>query len=157
MLWAFLNMSCQTNAQEVLIKNFVIDLFDDDVAPKTVVDTYLEVKKDSTYSKRIKGAVLFIEETRKPVSAEIRGKWIIPNYAIKKIKKPKIYPYKEYKHLSLIKLKKTDTFIGRMYVLLDEDKKEILQYFLLNESKTKIISFCLFIKDGDDGSFFKPY
>ncbi len=151
--------SCQEQRKERIIEQFVINLFDDKVTPQSIVSTYIEILQDTTNSnitptERLKGAEGLVRETRKGIGE--KGMWIIPNYSIKQIKNPKVYSFNDYEHLSVINLNAIDSIRNRVYVLLNPDKNEILQYFLLNESETKIISYTLLVKDGNNGSFFRP-
>ena len=152
----FLTLACKNERQEKMIEKFVIDLFDNTTPAKHVVTNYLEIKKDNknklSLTERIEGAVAIIEESR---SGKInKGTWLIPNYEIKKISKPKVYPYKQYEYLNEFKFNLADKLKDNMFVLLNDDKNKILQYFLLNETNTKILSFTLFIKAGSAASFF---
>ncbi|GGD19431.1 hypothetical protein [Hyunsoonleella pacifica] len=151
-------ISCKDSSREKFIEQFVVDLFDDNVMPEYVVSKYIEVLKDSMNTDiRTKAAKDFVEEIRKPIDANVRGNWLIPNNKIKLIKKPVIYSYKKYEHINNLKINKISSLKDRVYVLLDFDKEEILQYFLLNEDQTKIISFSLLIKDKNQATFFRPY
>lgn len=156
LLLVSINLSCQTNSPEILVKDFVIDLFDIEIKPKLIVDKYLEIKPDSLNSlslvERKKGAESVILEIRKRTSNE--KNWLIPNYDIEHIKKPIVYPYQPNKGISTVKIKGIDKIENRVYVLLNSKKNEILQYFLLNEDKNKITSFSLFVKQENSGSFF---
>jgi hypothetical protein len=139
-----------------MIEDFVIDLFDDTVSEKQVVTNYLEISENTnnkiSLSERRDGALGIINASR---SGEIdKGAWLVPNYEIKKISKPKVYPFVQYRHLNIFKFNVADELTDHMFVLLDDDKDNILQYFLLNKTNTKILSFSLLVKEESTASFF---
>ncbi len=139
---------CQKTQPEKMIKQFVIDLFDDEVKPENIVDNYIEIKYDDKNSlsmlERKKGVLGIINKTRNGESKELG--WIVPDYEIKKIKEPKIYPLEKYENLDELGIKSYTKYKESIFVLLDPKKKKILQYFLLNKTNDKIISFSLFQK-----------
>ena len=63
----------------------------------------------------------------------------------------KIYNYHQYEHLSKVNLNISQEEIENIYVLLDDDFKEVLQYFWIKNKK--IYSFNLFIQ-GNQAWFF---
>lgn len=142
-------VSCQEETkEEKMIKQFVTDLFDDEIESKKVVDNYLEIKLDNknrlSIAERKKMAIGIIEKARNGESEELG--WLVPNYKIKNIKNSKVYPYQDYEDLSPFEISGIESHKENIYVLLDSKKENILQYFFLNENKDKIISFSLFIK-----------
>ncbi|MCB0449699.1 MAG: hypothetical protein KDC97_06235 [Confluentibacter sp.] len=147
--------SCQKTQPEKMIEQFVIDLFDDEIQPQKIVDSYLEIKPDNENSLSIsegkKGALGIIDKARNGESKELG--WLVPNYEIKNIQKPQIFSLKKYGDLDTLGIKFYTKYIDNIYVLLDSEKKKILQYFLLNETNNKIVSFSLFIKS-DQAWFF---
>lgn len=153
--------SCLESSKEEFIEQFISDLFNENITPEKVVETYIEVVPDTTkktsLAQRLEWASDFIRETRKPMYADIEGNWLIPSHKIKQIKSPKVYSFIDYEHLSSIKINKIDSIKNRVFVLVDSEKEEILQYFLLNEDHTKILSYSLMVKDENDGTFFRPY
>lgn len=149
------SFSQTTEKPEKLVKQFIKDLFNDSISPKTVVNTYLEIENDTnnslSISERKEMAIGIVEQTRNGKNKDLG--WLIPNYEIKNIKHPKIYPYNKYKHLRTFDISGMESIENRVYVLLDSKKEKILQYFLLNEKGDKIMSFSLFGK-GDDAFWF---
>lgn len=139
--------------EEKLIAQFVVDLFDNGVSAETVVDHYIEIKPDDrntlSMTDRKRTAIGIIKKTRN--GEEEQGMWLIPNNTIKH---PKIVPYKDVERLSKIDLNDIKTIRNRVYVLLDQNEETILQHFLLNETKDKLLSFSLIIKDGNRSWFF---
>ena len=146
---------CQKTQPEKMIKQFVIDLFNNNIIPQNVIDKYLEIKEDSenslSISDRKKLAFGIIEKARNGESKEFG--WIIPDYEIKSINKPKIYPITKYEKLDTLGISSKTKYKNNIFILLDSKKKKILQYFLLNETNDKIVSFSLFIKS-DQAWFF---
>tara|TARA_R110002049_G_scaffold18364_1_gene70320 strand:- start:23 stop:523 length:501 start_codon:yes stop_codon:yes gene_type:complete len=151
----FTSCQAQTQKEIELINNFIKDLFEQNISAKRVIRDYIQILPDSknklSISERINGAEEFVEMIRKGDKKE--NNWLIPNYAIEHIKKPKICTYSECKDLNDIEINGIDNVRNRVYVLLSKDRNEILQYFLLNKDKDKIQSFSLFIK-GSKASFF---
>lgn len=143
---------CQNSIKEKMVENFIIDLFNNDIPALQVVNKYIEIEPDSinTFSllKRKQMAVGIIEETRKGTFSP----WFYPDYSIRNIENPKVFPYKIYENKSDLTINAIDKVKENVYVLMDSKEKKILQYFLLSE--TKIISFTLFIKEGNNASFF---
>lgn len=149
-------ISCQEKNQEEMLKKFVIDLFNEKVSAKSVIDKYLEILPDKRNSlsiiERKKTAIGIIKKTRKNEGYE--NTWLIPNNKIKNISHPVIYPFDKHSNLSKIKISGIEKIKNRVYILLDKDKKKILQYYLINEKGTKIISFNLLVKSENLGWFF---
>ncbi len=149
-------VSCQKEKKEKIIERFIIDLFDDKIPPEEIVELYIEIKPDRNNKlsilERKKGAIGVIQESRNGKGSE--NTWLIPNYAIKNISNPKVYSFQEYENLSQIEINGVEKIKEHIYVLLDSKKEKILQYFLLNETNDKIISFSLMVKQKKSGSFF---
>tara|TARA_R110002096_G_scaffold6222_8_gene28791 strand:+ start:11437 stop:11934 length:498 start_codon:yes stop_codon:yes gene_type:complete len=154
-IFGFNLSSCQNLNKEKMIEKFIKDQFNDKISTDDVVDIYIEVKPDSlnkfSISDRKKIASGIIEKARNNQSDD---SWLIPNYEIKFINDPRVYPYKKYKNLDKIEIGTSNKYKDRIYVLLDTKNEEILQYFLLNEDNDKILSFSLFIKSENLGYFF---
>lgn len=140
---------------EKMIVQFVIDLFNDEVQPQKIIDSYLDIKTNNenilSIAKRRETVVGIINKTRDGESKKFG--WFIPDYKIKNLKKHKIYPLKKYENLDTLRIKSKTKYMDNIYVLLDPKKKKVLQYFLLNETNDKIVSFSLFIKS-DQAWFF---
>ncbi len=149
-------VSCQELKTEKMIEEFIVDLFNDDIAPSEVIGKYLEISngENNTLSieERKMGAGGIIQETRDGKGVD--GNWLIPNYSIKNIRELKIYPYKKYKNLNQLKISGIDTIKENTYVLLDSKKEKIILYVLLNKSNEKIISFSLLVKPENQAWFF---
>ncbi len=138
----------QQDSNEILITNFLNDLFDETVSPEKVVKTYLMFS--TTKNERgISGfdiAIKHIKRTRKEQNKE-QG-WLMPNYKIASLKERLIVPYQKYQNLDKDKFFNAfeDEFKNDIYVLLNDDKNEILEYFQVKDQKIK--SFSLFVKPG---------
>lgn len=150
-------ISCQNPQPEKIVKQFVIDLFDSTITPQGLIDKYIETvgeqKTNLSVSERKQMAVEIIDKARNGESKDLG--WLIPNIEIKNFKNIDIYPYNKYKNLRTFNISGIENIKDRVYVLLDPNKENILQYFLLNEKGDKIISFSLFIQGtGSDAAFF---
>lgn len=156
LFFAVNTISCQEIRKEKMIQQFILDLFDEKIPAKRVVDKYLEIKLDKenklSINERKKVAVEIIEKTRNDEG--FQDTWLIPNNKIRYIKYPEVYPYHKFKDLSKIEISGIEKINKNVYVLLDTNKENILQYFLINEKNDKIISFNLFVKAKDLGWFF---
>lgn len=155
LLFGFNLASCQNLNKERMIEKFIVDQFNDKIPASSVVEKYLEINPDSlnkvTLTNRKKLASEIILKAR---NNEGYSSWLIPNYEIKNIKKPKVYLLKKFKNLDSLGIASLTKYENHIYVLLDSNKEKILQYFLLNEVKNKIISFSLFIKSDNLAWFF---
>jgi hypothetical protein len=149
-------VSCQELTSEKMTKQFILDLFDDNIPVNSIVETYLQIEPDSksklSLSERKNGAMGIIEKTRK--GNGVKGSWLIPNIEIKYMKNLKIYPYKKFESLNKFKISGIETLKENIYVLLSSNKEEILQYFLLNKNHNKILSFSLLVKAENQAWFF---
>ena len=91
-------------------------------------------------------AVGHIKQTRKDINKN--NGWLIPNYKVANLKHRYIASYKSYQYLDKDKFFNTvdDDFKNEIYVLLNADKSEILQYFQIKDKRIR--SFSLFVKPG---------
>lgn len=148
----FNNVFCQDSKKEKMVENFIIDLYNNDISASNLVEKYIEIKPDKTNTlsllERKKMAVGVVEETRKGTFSP----WFYPDYSIKNIENPKVFPYKIHENKSDLIINGINEIKEQVYVLMDSKEEKILQYFLLSE--TKIVSFTLFIKEGNNASFF---
>jgi len=149
-------VSSQELKKEKMIQQFIVDLFNDNITPFEVIEKFMEIKNDKNNTLSIEerklGAVKIIQETRNGKGVD--GNWLIPNYSIKNIKKPKVYPYREYENLNQFEISDINTIKENIYVLLDSEKEKIVLYVLLNENNDKIISFSLLVKPENQAWFF---
>lgn len=135
------------------INGFLNVLFDEEVMPESVVDSFLytAVYIDETTHKSIDGrknAIDHINATRKEINND--SGWMLPGKKVADLKERNVLPLSECKELDHLGVSDKKE-LPNIYVLLSEDKEEILQYFLIK--KGKIHSFALFVKDGL-GSFY---
>ncbi len=139
-----------------IVSRFVVDQFDTKLDAKKVVESYIELESSGRnllpLDKRFETAKNILIEARNGKGS--KGTWIIPDYSIRKIEKPVILPYSKSKHLSKLCIDINKNFEKNVFVLLNEDKNEILQYFLLNNDHNKILSFSLLVKAKDSAWFF---
>ncbi|WP_299015139.1 hypothetical protein [uncultured Polaribacter sp.] len=154
-----LYISCvgiQRNKEAVLIKEFIIKLNDSKVSSKSILDNFIQIEEDKdnslSLSDRKSSIIEIIEKIRDP---KIQGNSLFPKYALDSIKNFNIYPLKEYENLSKYKFSGMNILREDAFILLDDKKKNILQYFLLNKEHNKIISFSLFVKT--DVAWFLEY
>ncbi|WP_298346632.1 hypothetical protein [uncultured Algibacter sp.] len=149
-------ISCQQSNQKKMLAQFTQDLFDETIPANIIIDKYIDIdlnKKSSlSLDERKDFAKNIIIETRKGKSENMG--WLIPNYEIKNIKKPKVDLLKKHKDLDSLGVASFTKYEDNIYILLDSNKERILQYFLLNDAKNKIISFSLFIKSDNLAWFF---
>lgn len=129
-----------------LIGSFLTSLFDEEITPSKIVDNYMPYSKNShSYS----AVISHIEEIRNGRDLD-RG-WLMPNYKIERLSNFNIGRYLEYAELDVIKPILSELDKKQTFVLLDSERKEILQYFLFENGKIK--SFTLFGK-GNEFWFF---
>ena len=155
-LATFLSFSCQENSEKLLIRNFIQDLFDPTVNPEQVVERYIYIpdEKKSNDSNQDKKdlAIKIIKDAR---IGQNGSDWFVPNQKIKNLKELNILSFIEAEHLNKLNFNglRSD-HKSQMYVLVDDDEKEILEYFMLSDDKSQIKYFNLFVK-GDSASFFE--
>lgn len=141
--------SCKKETEKEMIEQFIIDVFNEQVNPETIVKNYIEINLDIdtkvTLKKRKLGYKQLIEETR--AGKGVNGIYAFPNYELKNIQSPIAYKYENYKHLNTIDCSKFNTVKGRIYAILNPEKTKILSYILLNKVKNKIVSFSVLAKD----------
>lgn len=137
----------QENTQRELIKDFIIQIKNNKIDAKKIVDTYLQIKTDKENTLSLKdrkqGVVSIIEKMR---TENREGNPLIPIYSIDSIKKYNIYPFKEFENLNKYKFSGIKKLRNNAFVLLNDKRDKILQYFLLNREHNKIVSFSLFVK-----------
>lgn len=144
--------------EENLIKQFVNDLFDISIPEETLIQKYLvELENEENFTvslqERIDKRLLYIKAIRNEMSKEEPGaSWLMPEKANANHENI-VAKYSDYSHLDKFQFheEKGKAIVENMYVLLDKDKKEILQYFLIEEGKIKY--FSLLVKSGK-ASFF---
>jgi hypothetical protein len=143
---------CQNLEREKIVAHFIADLFNNDIPSAKIVENYIEIKPDKTnaftLAERKKMAEGIIDETRKGTFSP----WFYPDYSIKTINNPKVLPYKILENKSYLIINGIKKIKKNVFVLTDAKEEKILQYFLFN--KNKIVSFSLFVKEGNEASFF---
>ena len=142
-------LSCKKQTGKTIAEQFIIDVFNEQIKPETIVKNYIEINLDIEttipLAKRKLGYIQLVEETRSGKGVD--DLYAYPHYSIKDIQSPIAYKYENYKHLNTIDCSKFDTVKGKIYVVLNPDKTKILTYILLNEVENKIVSFSVLGKD----------
>lgn len=144
--------------EEDIIKNFVTDLFDTSISEETIVKNYLvELKYDENFTislqERNDQQLLYLKAIRiQMLEEESNPSWLIPD-KINANPKNVVAKYLDYSHLDEFRFheRKAKPITENIYVLLDQDKKKILQYFFIEEGRIKY--FTLFVKS-EEASFF---
>ena len=155
-----INLNCtnknpqEPNSENIkLINNFLNTLVDNTIPSKEVVDKFLVIELDNEENLNDKKDAVckLIELARADRNKE--NNWKIVNSRVFELDSDfrKIYEYQKHKHLSNVNLNVSEKELKNAYVLLDNDSKEILQYFLVKNKK--IYSFNLFIQ-GNEAWFF---
>lgn len=137
-----------------LINDFLDALFDRNIYADKVADKYLyttkysiDEPKDSIIDGR-KMAIDHIKLVRKEVENDMG--WLLPNKKVASLKVRNIFPIIDYSELDKLGLSEKES-IKNIYVLLNPDKNEILEYFYVVDNK--IYAFSLLVK-GDTGFFY---
>ncbi|MEM9884391.1 MAG: hypothetical protein AAF849_00750 [Bacteroidota bacterium] len=158
---SILLLSCTSGGaqkEENLIKQFVKDLFDISLPEETLIQKYLVELKDKesftiSLQERIDKRLLYIKAIRNQMlEGEPSPSWLMPKKANANLENI-VAKYSDYSYLNKFQFheEKEKAIVENMYVLLDKDKREILQYFLIEEGKIKY--FTLLVKS-EQASFF---
>lgn len=141
----------QEDKKQILVKSFVQDLFNPDISQEHIVSNYLmELKDEKRFSNSVEdrkyNQLNHIKEIRD--RKEDENNWLMPN---KNNGNPKnhVASYSKFQQLDTIAWagQLSKKIKNEMFVLLDEDKTCILQYFLLKKDRIK--SYTLFVKSGE--------
>ncbi len=152
--WGIMTAQNDKDKNIQLIKNFLSVFFDESVAPETVVREYLiygTYLKDKMSKTGFEGAQLHILKAR--LEKDKNQGWLVPNHKVADLTEYHVYPFEDFEHLNTLKINGFgDDKPSGVYVLLNPEEDEILQYFLVREGK--ISSFSLLVKGGDEAFFF---
>lgn len=145
----------QENKEKEIIKKFILNVYDNKKDTKDIVDFFLEIKDDRNIKLSLEQRKLGAENIIKNIrSKTIENNALTPKYLLDSILNFNIFPYEDFKHIDKYNINGIETVKENVYILLDDKKENILQYFLFNKKHTKIISFSLFVKS-DLAWFFK--
>ncbi|MFI8605389.1 hypothetical protein ACIGCP_13055 [Cellulophaga baltica] len=143
----------QKDTEEQVIGNFLLDLYDKNISAEKVVDKYLifSVQKNPGGVIGRDVAIQHILNIR--LNKKITQNWLMPTNNISNLKIENIVDYKSHEILDkqLFFTYSNDSLKKDIYILLNEEKNEILQYFLIKDNKIR--AFSLFVKT-NDASFF---
>jgi len=146
-LFYFININAQKNSEIKLIKSFINDIYNCDLDSKEIVDKYLEIIDDKENSISLKDRKVTAEKIIEKIrDVNTEKNKLIPKISLDSIKKFNIYPFKDYENLNEYKFSGINLLRKDSFVLLNDKKDRILQYFLLNNEHSKVISFSLFVK-----------
>jgi len=129
-----------------IIHAFLSELYDNTISPNEIVKKHLEyslIKNDGGvigYDLAIKHIIWIRSDTNHD------NGWLLPKHKVAGLKVKHVVPFKGHEHLNKLSFIYDKLDKKRMYVLLNEEKNEILQYFLLRNNK--IMAFTLFVKPG---------
>lgn len=126
-----------------LVKNFSEAIFDKNVEPETIVEKYMFANHNSKNldSMRLKVSK-HIEIARSKLGQE--GGWLMPGNSVANEKTKHIESFLDVEKLNKLQLNLPEDKKKNVYVLLNSNKDEILQYFYVENSK--ISSFSMFVK-----------
>lgn len=146
----------QEKKEVKLIKEFIVLINDKKINTKVIVDNYLQIKKDSTNTISIEDRKYAVENWINQIRyQETEANSLIPKYHLSQVRNFYIFPFSDFEKLSLFNFSGLNTLRNDAFVLLDDKKEKILQYFLLNKEHDKIISFNLLTKS--DIAWFVEY
>ncbi len=141
--------SCKKQTGASITEQFIVDVFNEQIKPETIVKNYIEINLDIEttipLAERKLGYIQLVEETRSGKGVD--DLYAYPHYSLKNIQSPVAYKYENHKHLNTIDCSNFDTIKGKIYVVLNPDKTKIITYILLNEVEDKIVSFSVLAKD----------
>lgn len=140
------------DANVKVVENFSKDLFNEEVKPKDIVDMYMAFKKPENreISDAKNFATKFIQMTRDSVGKDMS--WMLPDIKVKNLKNNrKVCLYQSIEDMCKLELNVRKDLFKNVYVLVNTDTNEIVQYFYVEEGK--ILFFNLFGK-GDEYWFF---
>lgn len=135
-----------------LIHSFLTNLLDESISSSEIVNDFMYIGSKSKDSLDIltEGYEKLIEMARSDLGSKSED-WSLINPKIRELNEWHIFEYSKYRELDEVNLNFSEKEINNTYVLLDENKKEILQYFWIKNGK--INSFSLFIQ-GHSAWFF---
>ncbi|MEM9142417.1 MAG: hypothetical protein AAGA86_05475 [Bacteroidota bacterium] len=135
------------NGREVINK-FLDALLDDSIPSKKIASDFLVWDKNDTKDnpeERIKGLDAYVQMARHDRNKS-GNDWKLINPQIFTLKQRNIFNYKDYEQLDTLHLNIAKSEEKNVFVLLNPEKKNILQYFWVKNGK--ILSFHLFIQVG---------